>query len=63
MEITRKIGKFKKQQSLAILDEKRWQEMLKLNLTRAKSLHLSPAVVKKMLTLIHQYSVRVQKEL
>ncbi len=62
-DIVKKIGQYKEEHHLAVLDKKRWQEMLKLNLARAKSLNLSPTVVKKILTLIHQYSVKLQKEL
>lgn len=60
-ESVRKIGKLKKENNLQALDQKRWQKVTESNLYKARSLYLPEDFVKKLLTLIHQYSLKLQK--
>ncbi len=60
-EIIKKIGKLKKENNLPVLDKKRWQKVLMSNLDKAKKLDLPEDFVKKLLSLIHQYSLRSEK--
>lgn len=60
-EIIKKIGKLKKENNLPVLDKKRWQKVLMTNLDKAKKLDLPEDFVKKLLSLIHQYSLRLEK--
>ncbi len=60
-EIIKKIGKIKKENNLPVLDKKRWQKVLMSNLDKAKKLDLPEDFVKKLLSLIHQYSSRLEK--
>lgn len=62
ISIVRKIGNFKKKSGLDLLDEKRWQEVLKSRLVKAESLNLSTDVIKKLYDLIHKYSLDIEKK-
>lgn len=63
LDITSKIGRYKKEQNLSPLDKKRWNQVMKSNLDKAESLNLPEDFVKKLLNLIHRYSLRLQKGL
>ncbi len=60
--IVRKIGKFKKIHGIPPLDEKRWQQVLEGKLVKAESLNLSKDFIKKIYTLIHKYSLRIERK-
>ncbi|MBI2314914.1 chorismate mutase [Candidatus Daviesbacteria bacterium] len=62
LSLARKIGQHKKKRNLPILDQQRWNKILESNLNQAKSLNLSEIFIKRMFNLLHQYSLRVQKE-
>ena len=62
ISIVKKIGNYKKQNNLSALDEKRWDRVLKLTLSKAELLNLSKDFIKKLLTLIHKYSLKIQNE-
>lgn len=62
MSISSKIGRYKKGHNLPLFDKKRWGRVLESNLDKAKSLNLSKDFVKKLLTLIHKYSLELQKD-
>lgn len=58
--LVEKIGKYKKQNNIPSLDEKRWNQILTLSLKNAESLKLSKIFVKNLMTLIHKYSLKTQ---
>ncbi len=60
--IVRKIGKLKKTHGIAPLDEKRWQKVLQGKLAKAESLNLSKDFIKKIYTLIHKYSLDLERK-
>lgn len=62
ISIVKKIGNYKKQYNLSVLDEKRWNEVLNTALLKAGPLDLSKEFMKKLLTLIHKYSLKIQHE-
>lgn len=62
MEIVRKIGKFKKTQGIALLDEKRWKEVLEGRLVKAEEMNLSKDFIKKLYDLIHKYSLDLERK-
>ena len=61
MDIVKKIGKFKKENNISPLDKKRWDKVLDLSLSHANSLKLSKEFVKNIYSLIHKYSVELQR--
>ena len=63
MEIIKKIGTLKKVHGLVLLDEKRWQDVLSSRITKAQSLTLSAAFVKRIFNLIHEQSLEIEKEI
>ena len=60
MSIVEKIGKLKKEHGISVLDKKRWDKMLKCNLKKGNTLRLSKTFIKNLLTLIHEYSLKIQ---
>lgn len=62
MAVAGKIGQIKKQSKLSMVDKKRWQIVLDKNLEQGEKLGLPASFVKRIYQLIHQTSVKVQKE-
>lgn len=62
-KLSQKIGQYKKEQKLPVLDKTRWIKVLELNLEQAESLNLSEDFIKKIFTLIHKYSISIQKNI
>lgn len=62
IEIVKKIGKYKKEKKISALDKKRWQEILKYNLSKAQGLGLPKKFIKDLLNLIHKQSLKIQKK-
>lgn len=62
MGLVRKIGDFKKNQRISVFDKERWELILKSNLKKGNSLGLSEKFVKNLITLIHTYSMEIQKK-
>lgn len=60
--VSRKIGHYKKRNNVKPLDEERWQKVLEKNLESAKSLNLDLIFIKQIFSLIHKYSLKIQKE-
>lgn len=60
--LVRKISKFKKAHNIALLDENRRNEVLNTQLSKGAKLGLSKDLIKKLYSLIHKYSIKVQKE-
>lgn len=61
VEIIQKIGKFKKENKISALDRERWQDLLQSNLKKGQALGLSKKFIKDLLSLIHKYSIELQK--
>jgi chorismate mutase len=63
MEIARKIGTYKKDNNITILQLKRWDEIVNKRLAMGKAMGLSDIFLDRMLQLIHQESIRIQTEI
>jgi chorismate mutase len=63
MQIVEKIGNYKKENGITILQVNRWDEILNKRVAYAKALKLSPEFAEKMLELIHSESIRKQTEI
>lgn len=61
-KIVRKIGRFKKEKSIPTIDKDRWNKLLASTLSKSDELGLSKDFTKKLYSLIHKYSVKIQKE-
>jgi chorismate mutase len=62
MQIAEKIGQYKKDNGITILQVNRWDEILNKRTTYAKALKLSGEFTEKLLELIHSESIRKQTE-
>ncbi|MBL4594807.1 MAG: bifunctional 3-deoxy-7-phosphoheptulonate synthase/chorismate mutase type II [Flavobacteriales bacterium] len=60
MEIIKKIGEYKHENNVTILQLERWEQILKNRSFLADKVGLSDDFIKKMLELVHQESIRVQ---
>lgn len=60
MKVIDKIGSFKKENNITILQPKRWEEINRIQLEHAAQLGLDANYVKHYLELIHQESIRRQ---
>lgn len=63
LKLSQKIGQYKKEQKLPVLDQVRWTKVLKSNLDQAESLNLSKDFIRKIFTLIHKDSISIQKNI
>jgi chorismate mutase len=63
MQISEKIGNYKKENGITILQVNRWDEILSKRTAYAKALKLSPEFAEKLLELIHNESIRKQTEI
>ncbi len=63
MEIAEKIGKYKKDHNVTILQVKRWEELIAHRITYASALGLSKDFMKRFLKLVHKESIRRQTEI
>ena len=59
--IVREIGELKKIHNIKPLDNKRFNDLLKSKLLKAKSLNLSKDFIKELYNLIHKYSIKIEK--
>lgn len=60
MEVVEKIGDYKRQNDVVILQLERWEYILKTRTELAQKSGLSAEFIKKLLDLIHQESIRLQ---
>ena len=60
MELVEKIGKYKLDNDVIILQLERWEQILKTRTDTADKAGLSADFIKKMLNIIHQESIRIQ---
>jgi chorismate mutase len=63
MQIAEKIGQYKKENGITILQVNRWDEILNKRTTYAKALKLSAEFTEKLLELLHAESIRKQTEI
>lgn len=63
MEISRKIGLYKKNHNVAILQASRWEQIMELMKEKARACGLSDAFVENIYNAIHKESVRLQNEI
>lgn len=62
MKVVREIGELKKQENLAVLQIKRWDQVINNLMEEGRALGLSEEVVKRLYDLIHDASIQVQEE-
>ena len=60
-EVSRKIGQYKKDHNVAILQAGRWEALLASMEEKAEALGISREAIRSIMTAIHDESVRVQK--
>jgi len=58
--VVKKIGEFKKQNSIKPLDEKRWAEVLNRVLTHAKKHNIPEELVKNIFEYIHKAALTIE---
>ncbi len=63
MQIVEKIGNYKKENGITILQVSRWDEILNKRTAYARALKLSTEFTEKLLELIHSESIRKQTEI
>jgi chorismate mutase len=63
MSVVEKIGKYKKDNNVTILQTTRWEELLNDKMTQAKAMGLDADFVKQLYILIHEDSIRKQTEI
>ena len=63
MSVVEKIGKYKKENNVTILQTSRWEELLNDKITQAKAMGLDADFVKQLYILIHEDSIRKQTEI
>ena len=61
MNVSRKIGEYKREHNVAILQAGRWESLLSSMEERAEALGISRDAIRAIMTAIHDESVRVQK--
>ncbi len=59
-DIVREIGKLKKIHNIKPLDNKRFNNLLKSKLSKAKQLSLPEDFIKELYNLIHKYSLKIE---
>ncbi len=60
MEVAQKIGAFKKENNMSILQTKRWEEILEKAFTKGRKVGLSDEFMEKYLKAVHQESIDQQ---
>ena len=62
MQVAEKIGRYKKENNITILQTKRWDEILNKRIKQGGMKHLSPEFITKVFRAIHQESINHQEE-
>ncbi|NNE28593.1 MAG: 3-deoxy-7-phosphoheptulonate synthase [Saprospiraceae bacterium] len=62
MELARKIGEYKKDNSISILQPSRWNEIVETAVEKGKGKGLSEIFIEKLLTAVHQESISQQNK-
>jgi chorismate mutase len=63
MEIAKKIGEFKRDNGITILQTNRWDEIINDRIKKAAKKELTDDFVKEMMEAIHQESIRHQTKI
>jgi chorismate mutase len=63
MKISEKIGQYKKENNVTILQVSRWEEIIQTRITLGKAMGLDNEFSKNLLKLIHEESIQVQKKI
>ena len=63
MDIVEKIGKYKKENNIPLMDNNRWQSLTQQLLHKAEKLNLSPGLVKDIYDQIHKHAVHLEEKL
>ena len=63
MELSRKIGQYKKDHSLMVLQVGRWEEILRNRIAMGAAMGLNPKFMKQLLEMLHEESINLQTEL
>lgn len=63
MKLAQKIGQFKKENNIAILQPERWNQILEKSAKKAENLGLSDEFVKTLFRAVHQESINHQEEI
>ena len=62
MTVSKDIGRYKKDNGIAILQSKRWEDILTLMAAKGEKLGLSPEFVERFLKAVHQESINHQNQ-
>jgi chorismate mutase len=60
MDISEKMGEYKFKNNVAVLQMERWLEILRTRTGHGTSRSLEPAFIERLMTLLHQESIRIQ---
>lgn len=60
MNISEKMGEYKFKNNVAVLQMERWMEILRTRTEHGIHLHMEPAYIERLMTLLHQESIRIQ---
>jgi chorismate mutase len=60
MKISEKIGQYKKENNVTILQVNRWEEIIQTRIALGKAMGLDPQFTSDLLKLIHQESIQIQ---
>ena len=63
MNIAAKIGEYKRDNEVTILQMNRWEQILNQRVAVGEAMGLSNSFMKRMLQLVHQESIRIQTEI
>ncbi|MDR1274410.1 MAG: bifunctional 3-deoxy-7-phosphoheptulonate synthase/chorismate mutase type II [Odoribacteraceae bacterium] len=63
MELSRKIGEYKRENNLMVLQLSRWEEILHHRAALGKAMGMDEGFVKKLLELVHEESINLQAEI
>lgn len=63
MELSRKIGAYKRENNLMVLQLSRWEEILHNRVAMAKAMGVGEGFMKKFLELVHEESINLQAEI
>ncbi len=63
MELSRKIGQYKKDHSLMVLQMDRWEQILQNRVAMGSAMNINPKFMKMFLEMLHEESINLQTEL
>lgn len=63
LQVSAKIGQYKRRRGLAVVQPERWEKLLKSLLHKARQRGLEEGFIRSVFTLIHDYSASIQEQL